>query len=112
MRMQSDWNIGTGAGAATATKNAPPHTPNQSQKHAQCVAQAQSRARTNRKILFATGGLGLGNVGAACLLSIETGPGFLACEGSVTALELIYEGISEYGIHSEEQDDIAQCMNN
>ncbi len=96
----------------TASPPVNPTPPKSPDSIVQCVAQAQSKARTNRKILLATGGVGLGNVSAACLLSIETGPGFLVCEGSVAALELIYEGVSEYGVHSEEQSDIAQCMSN
>ncbi len=67
---------------------------------------------TSRKILLAAGGVGLGDAAAGCLFTIETGPGFLVCEGSVGALELIYEGVSEYGVYSREHSDIAQCMNN
>ena len=94
--------------ASNAPSNKKPLTP----KQQQCVAQAQSNAQTTRKIVMAGGGVGLGDVGAACLLTIETGPGFLACEGTVTILEIIYEGTSEYGIYSGEQSDIAQCMKN
>jgi RHS repeat-associated protein len=89
------------------TSNKPP-TPQQQQ----CIAQAKSYASKSRTILTVAGGVGLGDASAGCLLTIETGPGFLVCEGVVGALELTYEGVSEYGIYSREQNDIAQCMEN
>jgi hypothetical protein len=101
-------NVGSNVGGGFAPSNTKPPTP----KQQQCIAQAQNTAKTNRTILLVAGGVGLGDASAACLLTIETGPGFLVCEGSVGALELIYEGVSEYGIYSQKQNDIAQCMSN
>ena len=95
-----------------APNNQPTSRTSPTPKQQQCIAQAQSNAMTSRKILLAAGGVGLGDAAAGCLFTIETGPGFLVCEGSVGALELIYEGVSEYGVYSREHSDIAQCMNN
>jgi hypothetical protein len=54
--------------------------------------------------------VGLGDAGAACLLTIETGPGFLACEGAVLGLEALYEVVTETSIHVNEYQDETQCM--
>ncbi|MGB6686581.1 MAG: RHS repeat-associated core domain-containing protein [Terracidiphilus sp.] len=87
-----------------------PTSPNPILKYAQCRSEAQNRAKKATVVLTVVGGVGLGDAGAACLFTIETGPGFLACEGTVLGLEVLYEVVSETSIHVNEYQEETQCM--
>jgi hypothetical protein len=86
---------------------ATPKTANRSQKYAQCVAQAESKAHSNSTKLEILGGLGLGNAVVGCAF---TGPFIGECEGGVAGLELLYTGVNFAAEQYSIQQSIAACM--
>jgi hypothetical protein len=89
-----------------------PKPPDPVLKYAHCRKKAQDQNAKAEEYSEIAGGVGLGDASAACLLTIETGPGFLVCEGSVGALELVYTGVTLTAVHVQQYQDETQCLNN
>jgi hypothetical protein len=84
-----------------------PRPPNPILKYDRCATAARNQAARNRDIVTGASAFGSGLAFGGCGF---TGPGIPLCAGTVEGLDLLVEGVNQYGYYSSVYDHETQCM--